>query len=58
MNASYWSQKASLWVTVAVLAGGLVSAVILFFLVRLENSLEANYPEESLANPSLFSPLE
>ncbi len=58
MNPSYWNQKASIWVTAAVLMGGLVSAVILFFLVRFENNLEVNYLEESLANPSLFSPQE
>lgn len=47
----YWKQKASPWVSFAVLAGGLASAVILIFLVRLENKLQAldtPYYEESL----------
>ncbi|MDO8471452.1 MAG: hypothetical protein Q7S49_02490 [bacterium] len=33
---NYWKQKATPWVSLAVLAGGLVSAVILFWLVKIE----------------------
>ena len=33
---NYWEQKAALWVSFSVLAGGLVSAVILFWLVKIE----------------------
>ena len=29
---SYWTQRASTWVSLAILAGGLISAVILFWL--------------------------
>ncbi|MEX0919341.1 MAG: hypothetical protein WDZ64_01155 [Parcubacteria group bacterium] len=36
----YWSQKASPWVSFSVLVGGIVSAVILFFLVRVEKNVE------------------
>ena len=36
---SYWKQKATPWVSLSVLAGGLVSAVILFWLVRIEAEL-------------------
>ncbi len=54
----YWRQKANMWVTASVLAGGLVSAIILFFLARLENRLEASYLAESPANSSLVFPQE
>lgn len=40
MNRSYWKQKASPWVSAAVLAGGLATAIILFFLVRVEAGLQ------------------
>ena len=33
---NYWNQKATPWVSISVLAGGLVSAVILFWIVRIE----------------------
>lgn len=33
---NYLEQKAAFWVSFAVLAGGLVSAVILFWLVKIE----------------------
>lgn len=47
---NYLRQKASLWVTVSVLAGGLASAIILSFLVRIENDLQKNpYYEQVLA---------
>lgn len=39
MNQSYWQRKASPWVSYSVLLGGLVSAVILFFLVRVEGNI-------------------
>ncbi len=35
---NYLNQKASPWVSFTVLAGGLLTAVILFFLVRVEKS--------------------
>ena len=38
MNWNYWKQRASFWVSLAVLAGGLVPATILFWLVRIENA--------------------
>lgn len=37
----YLQQRASPWVSAAVLGGGLVSAVILFFLVRIESNVQA-----------------
>lgn len=37
----YWHQKASTWVSFAVLAGGFASAIILFFIVRIENKIQA-----------------
>lgn len=37
---SYLKQKAHPWVSLAVLAGGMVSAIILFMLARIEASLE------------------
>jgi sensor c-di-GMP phosphodiesterase-like protein len=40
MNKSYWNQKASAWVSMAVLAGGMVSAIMLFILVRVDSSLQ------------------
>ncbi len=36
---NYLKQKAMPWVSFAVLAGGLVSALILFWLVRIEADL-------------------
>ncbi|MHB0977954.1 MAG: hypothetical protein ACYC1K_00900 [Minisyncoccota bacterium] len=32
----YWQQEAATWVSASVLIGGLLSAVILFFLQRVE----------------------
>lgn len=37
----YLQQKASPWVTLAVLAGGLVSACLLFFVYKVESSFQA-----------------
>lgn len=37
---SYWKQKAAPWVSFAVLAGGMASALILFFLVRVESNIQ------------------
>ena len=52
MSKEYWSQRASTWVSFAVLAGGLTSAIILFFVVRIENRVQvlddSTYYEESL----------
>lgn len=39
--SSYWKQKATPWVSYSVLAGGLASALILFFLVRVENNIQS-----------------
>jgi len=36
---SYLQRKASPWVSAAVLGGGLASALILFFLVRVETNV-------------------
>jgi hypothetical protein len=41
MNYNYLRQKASPWVSAAVLAGGLVTALILVFLVKLETGINA-----------------
>jgi hypothetical protein len=38
MRRGYWHQRVSTWVTASVLAGGLVSSIILFWLVRIENA--------------------
>jgi len=38
MNRDYWHQKATPWVSFVVLAGGLTTALILFFVVRVENN--------------------
>lgn len=38
---SYLKQKASPWVSFSVLAGGLASALILMFLVKVENNAQA-----------------
>lgn len=35
----YWKQKATSWVSIAVLAGGLLSAGILFWLSKIESSV-------------------
>ena len=42
MNGGYWHQKAAPWVSIAVLAGGLASSFLLFWLVRMENRLQAS----------------
>lgn len=49
MDSSYWHRKAAPWVSISVLAGGLVSAVLLFFLVRMENNLQALDINSSIA---------
>jgi hypothetical protein len=36
----YFSQKASSWVTLTVLAGGMVVAVTLFFVVKLDKEFQ------------------
>lgn len=33
---NYWNQKAVPWVSLSVLAGGLVSAILLLWLVKIE----------------------
>lgn len=37
---NYWNQKAAPWVSVAVLAGGMLSAIILFWLVKIESQVQ------------------
>jgi len=36
----YWNKKAAPWVSVAVLTGGLFSAIILFWIVRIESQIQ------------------
>jgi len=36
----YWKQKATPWVSIAVLVGGMLSALILLWLVNLEASVD------------------
>jgi hypothetical protein len=38
---NYLQQKAAPWVSFSVLAGGLASAIILFFLVKVEQDIQA-----------------
>ena len=40
MNLNYWRQKATPWVSLSVLAGGLVSAGILFWVIRIGNEVQ------------------
>lgn len=48
---SYWQQKATPWVTVSVLAGGMAASLILFFLVRVENHVQnLGYGDEVLVD--------
>ncbi len=37
----YLKQKAAPWVTISVLAGGMVSAIMLFFLAKVENDIQS-----------------
>ena len=37
---SYWKREAARWVSISVLAGGLVSAVILFWVIRIESQVQ------------------
>jgi hypothetical protein len=37
---NYLRQKASVWVTFSVLAGGLLSAVILFWVMKVESEIQ------------------
>ena len=36
----YWKQQAAPWISFAVLVGGLVSSVILFWLMKIENEIQ------------------
>jgi len=47
MNRDYWYQKAAPWVSFTVLAGGLTTALILFFVVRVEQN------SQFLASPDI-----
>lgn len=44
----YWRQKASTWVSLAVLAGGLVSACLLVFVYKIEKNFEVSASEMDL----------
>lgn len=48
VDRNYWTQKATPWVSITVLAGGLAIALILFFIVKVENN------SQFLAGPSDF----
>ncbi len=39
---NYWTKRAANWVSITVLAGGVLSAAILFFLAKVEADIEAN----------------
>lgn len=39
----YWRQRAATWVSYSVLAGGIVSAVILFWLVKIEDQIQSTF---------------
>lgn len=60
---SYLQQRAAPWVSFAVLAGGMATALILVMLVRTQTRVEtfddniASYLEESQTNSSRVSPL-
>ena len=48
---SYWTQRASTWVSLAVLAGGLVSAILLVFVYKVEDNFKttnASYESDDL----------
>jgi hypothetical protein len=47
---NYLQQRAAPWVSFAVLAGGLTSALILFFLVRIEQDIQAFGAYEEVAS--------
>lgn len=55
MTSGYWKQKAAPWVTIAVLAGGLVSASILFMLSRVEANVDNI---ATLSDEDIFSAIE
>ncbi len=40
MNSAYWHQRAAPWVSASVLIGGLVTALILMMLVRIQNNAD------------------
>ena len=37
---NYWRQKAAMWVSLSVLAGGAVSTAILFWLIKIESEVQ------------------
>ncbi len=39
---NYWTKRAANWVSLTVLAGGVLSAAILFFLAKVEADIEAS----------------
>jgi hypothetical protein len=48
-ESSYWQRRASPWVSAAVLAGGLTTAIILFFLVRIETGMQSYALQDEFA---------
>ena len=52
---NYWKQKATPWVSISVLAGGLVAACILFLVAKVENNV-SNLG--SVSEEQIFSALE
>ena len=53
---NYWKQRASTWVSLAVLAGGMISAVLLFFVYKVQNNFQT--ANASLENQDLNTLLE
>ncbi len=39
---NYWTKRAANWVSLTVLAGGMLSAAILFFLAKVEADIKEN----------------
>lgn len=37
---NYWTQRASTWVSMAVLCGGFISACLLVFIYKVETNIE------------------
>jgi hypothetical protein len=50
MNETYWTQRASQWVSASVLLAGIATAFILFALVRIELRVNSfTYSKDYLA---------
>lgn len=52
MNRDYWKQKALPWVSASVMVGGLLTACLLFFVVRVESKVQM-FNSQSLAEYGL-----